>query len=140
MMDLDELLKNGDLKQIRAGPAEIKKELAEAEKDLKNAGRSASDGNWKWAIIQAYYSMFHAARAVLLKNGYRERSHYAVVVFLEYLHKTKKLESYFIDDFRAAKFAREEADYASNYSGERAEQVISTAGEFITRMKKLLHS
>ncbi len=117
---------------------EIRKELNESKNDMGNAKNSLKNGNYKWAIIQAYYSMFHSARAVLVSNGYRERRHFAITVVMEHLVRSKKLESYFVDDFKAAIFAREEADYSSVYSREWAEQILTAAEEFAERMKKLV--
>lgn len=41
-----------------------------------------SRNKFKWATIQAYYSMFHAARALLYSAGYREKSHPALLTAL----------------------------------------------------------
>jgi len=126
------------LKRVKPDKMEIRKELNESKNDMGNAKNSLKNGNYKWAIIQAYYSMFHSARAVLVSNGYRERRHFAITVVMEHLVRSKKLESYFVDDFKAAIFAREEADYSSVYSREWAEQILTAAEEFAERMKKLV--
>ena len=59
----------------------FRKELESAEDDLGDAKRSLSDGRFKWATIQAYYAIFHAARALLYPKGYRERSR--IVAYLD---------------------------------------------------------
>jgi uncharacterized protein (UPF0332 family) len=43
----------------------IIKELSESESDLKSSEKSLAEGNPKWATVQAYYSMFHAAKALV---------------------------------------------------------------------------
>ena len=43
---------------------------------------SCEKKNYKWAIIQAYYSIFHGTRALLFKAGYREESHFALKIAL----------------------------------------------------------
>lgn len=138
-MDIEKCLEEGFLKKVKPSKKEVEKEIRESESDLKDANSSFEMGKYKWCIIQAYYSMFHAARAVLISQGFRERRHFAIGVVLESLVRNKKLEAHFIDDFKAAMFAREEADYESSYSKERAEQVLETAEEFSERMKRLLN-
>lgn len=139
-MDIKKCLEEGFLKKVKPNKKEIEKEIKESRSDLKDARFSFKMGKYKWCTIQAYYSMFHAARSVLISQGFKERRHFAICVVLESLTKNKKLEAYFVDDFKAAMFAREEADYESYYSKERAEQVLATAEEFYERMRKLLKS
>jgi uncharacterized protein (UPF0332 family) len=69
----------------------VKKELRSATDDLEDARLSHSKKRYKWATIQAYYTMFHAARALLYSRGYRERSHYCVAVGIENLFGREKL-------------------------------------------------
>jgi uncharacterized protein (UPF0332 family) len=40
----------------------VSKELEGAKDDLETARKSLTAGDYKWATIQAYYSIFHAAR------------------------------------------------------------------------------
>ena len=94
---------------------------------------------FKWSIIQSYYSMFHAARAILFSLGFKERSHFAIAVVLEDLVKKKKLESRFVNDFKAGVFTREEADYEAEYSQERAKSLFKIAEEFNKRMRDILN-
>ncbi|NWG09102.1 MAG: HEPN domain-containing protein [Nitrososphaerales archaeon] len=51
----------------------ILREIEGAEADLKDAEDSLEHKNFKWATIQAYYSMFHSARALLYFRGFREK-------------------------------------------------------------------
>jgi uncharacterized protein (UPF0332 family) len=53
----------------------ILKEIEGAISDLEEAKDSLSRKKFKWAIIQGYYSMFHAARALVYSEGFREKSH-----------------------------------------------------------------
>ena len=80
--------------------------------------------------------MFHSAKAVLLKLGYMEKRHFAVSVVLEDLNKKGKLESKYINYFKAAMSSREEADYHYNYSEDIAEHSIKIAEEFSDKMEK----
>lgn len=45
------------------------REFKSAGDDLAEAELSLSQKRYKWAIIQAYYAMFHAARALLYSRA-----------------------------------------------------------------------
>lgn len=134
-MNLKEALERRAIVRIPPSAAMAKEELAEASYDLKKAKKSLREGDIKWATVQAYYSMFHAARAFLFKNGYREKSHAAMLSVLE---ENGSFASPDVDDFRAALKAREQADYAHEYSTETAELIIGSAGGFLKKISKLV--
>ena len=115
----------------------IKKELEEAEYDLGKAEHALDEGDFKWSIVKSYYSMFHAARAVLFSLGLKERRHFVIKVVLEDLNAKGKLEGKFISYFSAALMAREDADYRYTYTQETAAYLLGAARDFLARMKKL---
>lgn len=136
-MDLKEALEKGYIIKEDPDPAIVKKELLEADYDLKKAKDSFRKSDYKWAIVQAYYAMFHSARAVLFWQGLREKRHFVIPVVLEQLSNEGKIEQTFIDDFKTAIFSREEADYHYGYSKETAILILQIAERFIQRMNKM---
>lgn len=128
----NECLRNGRLRKIAEGPRLMAKELATAKEDLAVAKDGIKHGRWKWSTIQAYYAMFHAARALLYCQGYSERSHYCLRIAIEalYVH-TGVLESRFLDALQAAKAMRENADYESEFSETGAKKLVKIAAEFL---------
>ena len=117
----------------------IKKELEAADSDLKDSQDVLNAGKIKWATISAYYSMFHAARALLYSKGYREKSHFCLRAALKNLFVDNNLlELSFLDDYDMAKDLRENADYKSNFSKEGAQRLIEKAGGFLSKVKSLL--
>ncbi|MBI5233397.1 MAG: HEPN domain-containing protein [Deltaproteobacteria bacterium] len=97
------------------------KELASASDDLRDARLSLSKARYKWTTIQAYYAMFHGARALLYSRGYRERSHHCVVVGVEYLFVREGLfDMKWVRALRNAMGMREDADYACEFSKDGA--------------------
>jgi len=137
-MDIQECLEKRYLIKEEVRKDLIDKEIKECNYDLGKAKETFSSGDHKWSIVQCYYSMFHSAKAVCFKQGYREKRHFAVLIVLEDLNKKGKLEVRFVNDFGAAISAREGADYRYAYSEERAEQSLKMAEEFNKRMKELL--
>ena len=137
-MNIEDCLMERFLVKIKPASDLIQKELSEAAYDFEKAGKAFSDEDWKWAIVKAYYCMFHAARAVLFKLGLREKKHFAITVVLEDLNKKGKLEIRYVNDFSAALSSREDADYHYIYSREGAEHSLEIAEDFFMRMKRLL--
>ena len=82
-MNIDECLRKGFLKKINIDRTLIDKELAEADYDLEKAEKAFKEKDFKWCIVKSYYSMFHSARSILFKTGYREKRHFAISIVLE---------------------------------------------------------
>jgi len=137
-MEIEEWIKKDYLEKIIPDEKLVKKEFDEAEYDLKKAKLALQEVDYKWCIIKAYYSMFHAAKGVLFSLGLREKKHFVVGIMLENLAKRGKLEFKFVNDYRGAMLAREEADYRYVHSKDTAEYLIEVAKEFQMKMKELL--
>jgi uncharacterized protein (UPF0332 family) len=137
-MNISECISKGFLKQASPDSQLSDKELKESEYDLAKANLAISDLDYKWSIIKCYYSIFHASKAVMFTLGYFEKKHVAVLAVLEDLNKKGKLESRFINYFKASQTAREDADYHYSYSKEVAEYELTTAAEFLSEMKRLV--
>ena len=136
-MDIDECIEAGLLQKTRPDAVLAEKEWREALLDLSEAKALLKGEMFKRSIEAGYYSMFHAAKAILFKNGFREKAHFAIIVVLEDLAKKGKLEQRFVDDYRAALHAREGADYHYTHSKETASDLLSIADEFVAEMKRI---
>lgn len=123
--------------RIRADRSLILKEVRGAEDDLTEAMGSLKESKLKWATIQGYYSMFHAARALVFSEGFREKSHYALLVALRDL-LAGKLGTKPIEDFEDAMNLRQEADYGLSYSENGAMETIQAADAFLKKAKEIL--
>ncbi|HKZ41773.1 MAG TPA: HEPN domain-containing protein, partial [Candidatus Hodarchaeales archaeon] len=124
------LLEERKLQRIEPKHDIITKETASAEYDLGKSKNSFEEADYKWAIVQAYYSMFHAARALIYSKGYREKSHRACLVALKEFFLDALGEEQ-IDDFEEAMDLRESADYGSAYTDEDARNLFAKAQEFL---------
>ena len=115
------------------------KEFEIGKKDLDSAIKSFEDSNFKWATIQAYYSIFHAARAMLYKAGYREESHSALkMAFKELYLLTSKLPDNVFDALERGMELREMADYKENYSQKGAENLIIAVKRALEEIEKIV--
>ena len=136
---IKQLLQDRKLTRFKANREMILKELEGAEYDLEKARKSLEEGDFKWATVQAYYSMFHSARALLFSKGFREKSHRALLTALGAIFaRTGGLESEHLDSFRDAMDLRESADYGMMYSEDGARTVTRNAEKFILKVKMIL--
>ena len=107
-------VETGKIVPIQKDPALVSKEILEAENDLESAKDSLVRENFKWAIVQGYYSQFHSLRALVFEEGYREKTHSCLRSAVEALLLDKGLiDTEVTDGFSYAMRVREAADYNS---------------------------
>jgi len=136
--NFEECLKKGKVKRFSRGKSLAPKELRLAEEDLRMAKKSFKDGNYRWCVIQIYYSMFHSARTLLYFKNYREHSHYCLNQAIKELYvKPGKLEASFLEALSEAKNLREAADYYGEYSEINAKKLINKAKQFIEVVEEI---
>jgi uncharacterized protein (UPF0332 family) len=139
--EFGKFLESGKITPFPSGRDLVKKELSVARSDLEDAKAGFENSRYKWSTIQGYYSMFHAARALLYSENYREKSHYAISVALKELFVDKgKLDVRYIRNLLNAMSLRESADYEADFSREGAEAVIKSAEEFLEKASTILSS
>ncbi len=134
-------LAKGKLREFPKGKGLFPKELETAERDLEEAKDNYKNKKFKWATIQGYYAMFHTGRALIYFRGYRERSHYCLIVALRALFVSKRaLSAQIVEMLQQGKRLRESADYYNEWSQEGARRIIESAEEFIKKTKGILRS
>jgi len=91
------------------------------------------------AFTLAYQAMLHAARALLFRDGIKERSHACVVVYLkEKYRRNSRLIKYFnlLDSYR---ISRHEIVYrGGNIQREEASSAIEDAKDFLNTVENIL--
>jgi len=138
--ELERMLEERKLLRIKPDRKLVTKEIKGAEYDLTRARRSLEEKDFKWATVQAYYSMFHAARALLYSEGYREKSHTALRIAVKELFEASgKMSSELLRTFEDAMLLREEADYGLEFSESNSVEVVEDAQHFLGTAKQLLH-
>lgn len=134
-----ECLKKGKLKEFSQGKDLAGKELRLAKEDLDSAKNSFNSENFRWAVVQVYYSMFHSARCLLFNKNYREHSHYCLIEAIRNLYvATGNLRSLLLEDLIKAKQLREAADYYGDFSADNAKRLLKSAEKFIAEAEKIL--
>ena len=139
MVSLEACLKDGLLKPIPPSPEDAANQISKAKILLREAESCLESDNVNTAVMAAYAALFDASRALLFKDGFRERSHVCVVRYLEAKY-AKQLGSdniVLLDEYRDK---RHKVVYASDYysSYDEAEALVAFAGKFIAKIEKLL--
>lgn len=137
--DFEDCLKRSKIVKFTAARKLVQRELETAQEDLKVAQESVKRGNDKWATVQAYYAMFHTARALLYSQGYREKSHYCLIVAIKSIFvESGELDVRFVEAFQTAKVLRENADYENEFSMESARELVEKSEQFLARAQVIL--
>lgn len=138
-IEFQKAIEKKKLLRFTKGKRLVRKELKAAQDDLSEAENRYKNKRYKYATITAYYSMFHSARALIYSKGYREKSHYYLLVALQSLFvENGILDESLIRDFHDAMVLRENADYHGQFSKEGAEVTIESAKAFIKNAKLIL--
>lgn len=114
-MELIDIIKRGGAVKINNARDIVDKDIRESRRDLKKAKESFEENDYKWCI--------------------REKSHSALIMYLDFLLKKGHLEGKYKNYFIAAKEFRERADYSYEYSKRIAVEVIEYAEEFNNEIK-----
>jgi len=115
--------------------------IGRAKRRLDAAYHLFKDGFYEDAVNRAYYSMYFAAKALLLKKDITVKTHKGLLskFGLEFVNEGV-VEEYYGRALRIAEELREEADYSISreISKEEAESVVEDAEKFLERIKRVL--
>ena len=137
--EFKQCIENKKIIPFATGKKMVNKEIAVAQSDLSEAKAGYENERYKWSTVQAYYAMFHAARALVYSKDYREKSHYCLVIALRALFVDEgKMDAQSVRDLLNAMNLRESADYDAEFSQSGAKAVIESADKFIQKTIEIL--
>jgi len=136
-MKMDDCVKNGLLIPHTYPWDTVLKEFENANKHLENAERSHEYGMIDLSIVSSYTAMFHAARALLFMDGFKERSHVCLVTFLRERYPNLKEFTNIFDIYRKN---RHESLYGIDYRPLNDDSIcgIDSAKRFIEVVKEMI--
>ena len=141
-MNIEDCLEEGLLKKVPPNKDKAIKSLEKSKHLLELAESELNSGFYESAIVSAYMSVFHAARAILFRDGFKERSHYALYVYISEKYEGK-IEKWLINELNALRLQRHELMYDIEKSVEVLEEDANTAlniaKEFLRSIKKILN-
>lgn len=138
---LEECFEQGLLKKIKPNLNYASQSIKQAEHFLKEAEELIEANIKDMAFIALYNASFHAARALLFKDGVKERSHYCVSKYIEAKYGEKEIipmqQAIIFDSLR-------EKRNSIQYSLEQPEleedlnEIFEEVNEFIQKAKIIL--
>jgi uncharacterized protein (UPF0332 family) len=136
---LDECYERGLLRKVPASHDKAMQSLARAREWVTEAGCDCDAGSLRSALMAAYMGYFHAARAVLFRDGVREKSHYCIGVYLESYRESGLLEEEWVLHFDHIRGMRQNDQYSldARPTVKEVRQVVADALTFIERMERL---
>jgi uncharacterized protein (UPF0332 family) len=139
-MNVEDCFGQGLLRKDSPNIDKSKKSLEIANYKLSLGKRLFELKIFEETIVNAYSCMFHAARALLFRDGVKEKSHYALFLYIKEKY-SDKLERRFINELNTLRLERHEISYGlekPEIKEDEAEEVIKVAGDFISAVKKIL--
>lgn len=139
-MNVDECMEKGLLKPDKPDIQKALRSIVIARSKLSKAAKLQQANFIEDALVNGYASMFHAGRAILFRDGFKEKSHYGLYVYLSEKYKDK-LEPRFLNELDSLRMERHDVQYALHpikVSGEEIAGVLETARQFIDAIEKAL--
>ncbi len=138
-MKVKELFEKRLLRKIPVDNEKVKKSLKLAAKNLQDGKDIEKTNNLNFAILAAYMSMFHAARALLYKEGVQEKSHFAVFIYLKEEH-SKQIGDDLVFEFNNAREQRHESLYGleSEFNIKDTNHIIKVAKQFLKKIRNII--
>ncbi|AGK61325.1 putative conserved protein related to C-terminal domain of eukaryotic chaperone, SACSIN [Archaeoglobus sulfaticallidus PM70-1] len=140
-LDFESCVRKRLLRRVTPSADKARQSMKRAERWLEEAEKSLNNELYDSCLISSYLAMFHSARAVLYRDGWREKSHFCIARYLEEMYVKKgKLEREWVDLLDRLRETRHADQYDVSYfaTREEAESALNIAFEFVERMEKLL--
>ena len=119
-MNLDECIEKRLLSKTDPDLRKAKKSISASERKIQLAKAELKSELYESCFLSAYSAMFHAARAILFKDGFKEKSHYAIYIFLSEKYSGKIEEKYF-NEFNNLRIGRHNLMYGLDEPQETSE-------------------
>jgi len=136
-MKMNECFAEGKLVAIAPSIRKAQKSLENAQDFVKQAQGNLPLKNYRLVLFCTYTAMFHAARALLFRDGVKERSHVCLISYLKGKYPNLKSS---IDTMDAYRCNRHSAIYGLDYllSEPDAREAIKDAKDFLGTVQKLV--
>ena len=115
--------------------------LNKAEDWIEEARKNKEASAYDSCISSAYMVMFHSARAILFRDGIREKSHFCIARYLEKYIENELLEEKWVILLDRIRDVRHMDQYSLHHNAteEEAVSAFDSSKDFYSRMKKLFN-
>ena len=137
---LDECYRKELLRRVEPSLEKARRSLQQSRVWQDEARKSLAAGAFRSAMVSSYNGYFHAARAILYRDGLREKSHLCIELYLSSYVTKGVLEPPWIAQFSRMRSARHMDLYSFTAapSREEVESALRGAEAFLTRIEALL--
>ncbi len=139
-MDIKECLDKNLLKKEMPDLSLSRKSLDTAKAKLERAKELLKLNIFDMAEINAYSAMFHSSRALLFRDGYREKSHYAIYIYLKEKY-LGVIEQKFLNELNVLRLDRHEIFYGfeePELDKKIMSNMVEIAEEFIKAVQHII--
>jgi uncharacterized protein (UPF0332 family) len=140
LKNIDDCFERGLLRKVESSRSKSEQSLLQAGEWLSEAEKNLEAEALRSAISSAYLAVFHSARAVLFRDGVREKSHYCIGLYLQRYVEDGTLEEdwpMLFDRIRSVRHA-DQYSFMALPTVEEVQAGIDLAERFMERMTKLL--
>ena len=136
-MKLNECFKEGLLRKTKPSKQYAIKSLETSLNYIQNGKDNFEMNNNNLVIFCSYTAMFHSARALLFKDGIKERSHLCIVSYIRETYPELRNLSNQLDAYRRN---RHNTLYGLDFliSDYEAQQAIKDAEQFYKQIEKMI--
>jgi uncharacterized protein (UPF0332 family) len=137
---LDECFARGELRPVPPSGEKAIESLRAARAFLDESRQAARIGSNRLATGGIYMAWFHASRAVLFRDGIREKSHYCIGRYLETYVSSGRLDRKWVTLFDRIRTKRTENQYSFGVppAPEEIDGLILLAEQFTGVIQDLL--
>ncbi len=136
-MKLAECFQKGLLKRTSPDIENAKRSLELSRSNIEDAALNLSIHRYRVVAIASYTAMFHAARAILFRDGIKERSHECIPVYLKEKYPELETLANILDSYRRF---RHDAIYGLDFvmDEEEARAALDSAKELQEKIKSFV--
>jgi len=140
LKNIDDCFERGLLRRVEPSRIKSEQSILQAREWLSEAEKNLDAEAYRSALSSAYLAVFHSARAILFRDGVREKSHYCIGLYLQRYVEEGTLEEEWpmlFDRIRSVRHADQYSFQVKPTHGE-ARSGIDLAERFTNRMERLL--
>ncbi|KAF5415002.1 MAG: hypothetical protein C5S49_06370 [Candidatus Methanogaster sp.] len=136
-MKLDDCFRRGLLKRITPDIENARRSIELSVSNIDDADENLRIHRYRVVIVSSYTAMFHAARALLFKDGIKERSHECVPKYLKENYKDMSMYANVLDTYRRF---RHSAIYGLDVvlDEDEARTALDSAKEFLNIVESII--
>ena len=136
-MKFAECFKRGLLKRISPDLENAIRSLELSRSNIEDVVENLSINRYRVVTVSSYTAMFHAARAILFRDGIKERSHECIPIYIKETYPELVSLANILDSYRRF---RHDAIYVLDFAiGEKeARATIDLAEEFLEKVGSIL--